>query len=105
MLERMPDDDGARLLLGHALASQHRFAEAEAIARQLAAQRGLPADHGLLGDALLSQGRLAEAGAAYQAMMDLRPDSHAYARAAELRWLTGDLEGAVAGDGRSRRAR
>jgi tetratricopeptide (TPR) repeat protein len=28
-------------------------------------------------------------------MMDLRPDAHAYARAAELRWLTGDLEGAA----------
>jgi hypothetical protein len=28
MLERLPDDDGAELLLGHALASQHRFAEA-----------------------------------------------------------------------------
>jgi tetratricopeptide (TPR) repeat protein len=44
---------------------------------------------------LLSQGRLAEAAPAYQAMMDLRPDSHAFARAAELRWLTGDVEGAV----------
>ena len=70
-------------------------AEAEALARELAAERGLPADHGLLGDALLSQGRLAEAAGAYQAMMDLRPDAHAYARAAELRWLTGDLAGAV----------
>jgi tetratricopeptide (TPR) repeat protein len=95
MLERAAEDDGALLLLGHALASQHRFAEAEAIARPLAARRGLPADHGLLGDALLSQGRLAEALPAYQAMMDLRPDSQAYARAAEVRWLTGDLEGAV----------
>jgi hypothetical protein len=95
MLERAAEDDGALLLLGHALASQHRFAEAEAIARPLAERRGLPADHGLLGDALLSQGRLAEALPAYQAMMDLRPDSQAYARAAEVRWLTGDLEGAV----------
>jgi tetratricopeptide (TPR) repeat protein len=96
MLERFRDDDGALLLLGHALASQHRFAEAEAIARPLAARRGLPADHGLLGDALLSQGRIAEATTAYQAMMDLKPDSQAYARAAEVRWLTGDVAGAVA---------
>jgi tetratricopeptide (TPR) repeat protein len=94
LLGRRSGDAGARLLLGHALASQHRFAEAEALAQELAAQRGLPADHGLLGDALLSQGRLAEAERAYQAMMDLRPDAEAYARAAELRWLTGDLEGA-----------
>ena len=95
MLERIPEDDGALLLLGHALASQHRFAEAEAIARPLAARRGLPADHGLLGDVLLSQGRIAEATPAYQAMMDLKSDSHAYARAAELRWQTGDVLGAV----------
>jgi len=95
LLARLPGDAGARLLLGHALASQHRFAEAEALARELAAERGLPADHGLLGDALLSEGRLAEAARAYQAMMDLRPDAHAYARAAELRWLTGDLPGAA----------
>jgi tetratricopeptide (TPR) repeat protein len=94
LLAQAPRDAGGRLLLGHALLSQHRFAEAERLARPLAEQRGLPADHGLLGDALLSQGRLEEAAAAYQAMMDLRPDGHAYARAAELRWLTGDLEGA-----------
>jgi tetratricopeptide (TPR) repeat protein len=95
LLARRPDDAGARLLLGHSLASQHRFAEAEALGRELARERGLPADHGLLGDALLSQGRLADATRAYQAMMDLRPDANAYARAAELRWLTGDLEGAT----------
>ena len=94
LLARVPGDEGARLLLGHALLSQHRFAEAEGLARPLAEGRGLPADHGLLGDALLSEGRLAEAASAYQAMMDLRPDAEAYARAAELRWLTGDLEGA-----------
>jgi tetratricopeptide (TPR) repeat protein len=92
---RAPGNPGARLLRGHALVALHRFAEAEAIARPLAAERGLAADHGLLGDALLSQGRLAEAARAYQAMMDLRPDAQAYARAAELRWLTGDPEGAV----------
>jgi len=95
LLARAPGDAGGRLLLGHALLSQHRFAEAEALARPLAEVRGLPIDHGLLGDALLSQGRLEEAAVAYQAMMDLRPDGHAYARAAELRWLTGDLEGAA----------
>jgi tetratricopeptide (TPR) repeat protein len=92
---RVPDDAGARLLLGHALASQHRFAEAEAIARSLAAERGLAADHGLLGDALVEQGRLDEAAAAYQAMMDRRPDASAYLRAGHLRWLTGDPDGAL----------
>jgi len=94
--ERVPDDAGARLALGHALVSLHRFAEAEVVAQELVAERGAPFDHGLLGDAQLEQGRIAEAAVSYQAMMDLRPDAHAYARAAYLRWLTGDLEGALA---------
>ena len=49
------------LLRGHVLISFHRFAEAEAIARELVEQRTLPFDYGLLGDALVEQGRLAEA--------------------------------------------
>jgi tetratricopeptide (TPR) repeat protein len=93
--QRVPGDAGARLVLGHALVSLHRFAEAEIVARELVAERGAPFDHGLLGDAQLEQGRIAEAAASYQAMMDLRPDAHAYSRAAYLRWLTGDLEGAL----------
>lgn len=92
---RVPNDAGARLLRGHTLASRHRFAEAAQIARDLVAQRGAPADHGLLGDALLGAGQVTEAADAYQAMMDLRPDAHAFARAAEIRWLTGDVAGAV----------
>jgi len=93
--ERIPGDAGARLVRGHALVSLHRFAEAEALARELVAERGAPFDHGLLGDAQLEQGRIAEAARSYQAMMDLRPDANAYSRAAYLRWLTGDLEGAL----------
>jgi tetratricopeptide (TPR) repeat protein len=93
---QVPGDAGARLVLGHALLALHRFAEAEVVARALASERGAPMDHGLLGDALLEQGRLAEAASSYQAMMDLRPDAHAYARTAHLRWLSGDPEGALA---------
>jgi hypothetical protein len=40
----------AMLLRGHALHSQHRFHEAEALAQQLVAKRGLGFDYGLLGD-------------------------------------------------------
>ena len=39
--------------------------------------------------------RLAEATDAYQRMIDLRPDLHSYARGAHIRWLKGDLTGAV----------
>ena len=44
----------------------------------------------------MEQGRLAEAAAAYQQMLDLKPFYQSYTRAAHVRWLKGDLEGAIA---------
>ena len=90
-----PKSPEALLLRGHVLISFHRFAEAEAIARELVEQRTLPFDYGLLGDALMEQGRLAEAVSAYQRMVDLRPDLQSYSRVAYMRWLKGDLDGAI----------
>ena len=84
------------LLRGHVLQNLHRFAEAEQLAHELVAQRGLSYDFALLGDTLMEQGRLAEAVPAYQQMADIRPDPQAYARIAHVRWLTGDLDGAIA---------
>ena len=90
-----PDDPAALLLRGHVLHQLHRFGEAEAIARRLVAQREFVLDYGLLGDALMEQGRLPEAAAAYQKMIDLKPFYQSYTRAAHLRWLKGDLAGAA----------
>ena len=86
----------ALLLRGHVLQNLHHFAEAEQLARELVAKRGLSYDFGLLGDALMEQGRLVEAVEAYQQMADIRPDLQVYARIAHVRWLTGDLDGAIA---------
>lgn len=85
----------ALLLRGHVLQNLHHFKEAERVARQLVTQRGLPFDFGLLGDVLMELGRLTEAIDAYQKMVDMKPDAQAYARVAHIRWLTGDLPGAV----------
>jgi tetratricopeptide (TPR) repeat protein len=85
----------AKLLRGHVFISFHRFAEAETIGRELVAQRALSFDYGLLGDALTEQGRLSEAVEAYQSMVDLRPDMQSYSRVAHMRWLKGDLDGAI----------
>jgi tetratricopeptide (TPR) repeat protein len=52
-------------------------------------------DYGLLGDVLLEQGKLDEAAGAYQKMIDLKPFYQSYTRAAHLRWLKGDLDGAI----------
>ena len=85
----------ALLLRAHALQSLHRFADAESVARELVSQRERPFDYGVLGDILIDQGKLREGAAAYQKMVDLRPDLQSYARAAHVRWLTGDLAGAI----------
>ncbi len=85
----------ALLLLGHVAQSLHRFKEAEAIARQLVARREFAFDHGLLGDALADQGKLSEAIAAYQRMVNLQPSLQSYSRVAHGRWLKGDLAGAI----------
>jgi tetratricopeptide (TPR) repeat protein len=90
-----PGDPAALLLKGHALHQLHRFAEAERVARELVAKRSFVLDYGLLGDAVMEQGRLAEAAEAYQKMMDLKPFYQSYTRAAHLRWLKGDLDGAL----------
>ena len=85
----------ALLLRGHVLQNLHHFKQAESLARELVARRGLSFDYGLLGDALMEQGRIKEAVAAYQSMVDGRPDLQSYSRIAHIRWLTGDLEGAI----------
>ena len=58
-------------------------------------QRQFVLDYGLLGDVLMEQGRLTEAPTAYQKMIDLKPFYQSYTRAAHLRWLKGDLDGAI----------
>jgi tetratricopeptide (TPR) repeat protein len=85
----------ALLLRAHALQSLHHFAEAESAARELVRLRERPFDYGVLGDVLIDQGKVREGAAAYQKMIDLRPDLQSYARAAHVRWLTGDLKGAL----------
>jgi tetratricopeptide (TPR) repeat protein len=92
---RNPQSQEAMLLRAHVLQNLHRFKESETLARGLVQQRGLSFDYGLLGDALMEQGKLGEAVEAYQQMMNLKPDLRAYARAAHMRWLKGDLEGAI----------
>lgn len=79
------------------LLGQHRFAEALPRARALLAR--MPDDptiYGLLADALVEFGQYREAEEAVQWMLDLRPGTvAALTRAAYLRELFGDLEGAI----------
>jgi len=93
--DKKPHNPEALLLRGHVLLSLHRFKEAEPLARELVTRRGLSHDYALLGDVLMELGLLDEAIVAYQKMADLRPDLESYARAAHVRWLKGDLTGAI----------
>jgi tetratricopeptide (TPR) repeat protein len=75
----------------------HRFAEALQTARRAQAFRN--DDHDVWGqitDALVELGDYKGAVEAAQRMVDLRPDSSAYARVSYLRSLHGDNDGAIA---------
>lgn len=86
--------DATRLLRGHAVLQLHRFAEAEAIARELTATGSDPRGWALLSDAHMERGDLAAAISACQAFVNLMPGPEAYVRISHLRWLSGDLAGA-----------
>ena len=95
MEAKSPRKPEALLLRGHVLHSIHRFKEAEAAARDLLTLIESSPGYGLLGDALMEQGKLNQAAAAYQKMVDLKPSPQGYVRAAHMRWLKGDLGGAI----------
>jgi tetratricopeptide (TPR) repeat protein len=97
-LLRAPDDTEATRLRVHLLIQFHRFAEAEVAAKALQAGPTKDAsflDYALYGDALMEQGKLDDAGTAYQTAVDLRPGLEMYDRIGWLRWLWGDVKGAL----------
>jgi tetratricopeptide (TPR) repeat protein len=86
--------DGDAITLTAALAlARHDFSAALEWAER--APAGDPDTYGVMGDALLELGRYDEAFAAFQQMIDLRPDLGSYSRASYARELTGDLPGAI----------
>jgi tetratricopeptide (TPR) repeat protein len=94
---RAPRDPGVMRTQLHFLMEDHRFAEARDAARAVIETD--PRDTGahlLLSDALLELGEYDQAIAALQVAMDLEPDLRSYSRTGYLRWLHGDLEGAMA---------
>jgi tetratricopeptide (TPR) repeat protein len=83
-------------MLGAIHLSQHRFREAAEVARQARELRpGDAWNYGVLGDASIELGDYDQAIAAFEAMMNLRPNAAAYARVAYARELRGDLDGAL----------
>jgi tetratricopeptide (TPR) repeat protein len=95
-LDLAPDNYAALRLVSWVYSGQHRFREALAAARR-AVERDPkdPLNYGMLGDALLELGEYQEGAKAIQKMVDLRPDVASYTRAAYVRELFGDVEGAI----------
>ena len=78
------------------LHQQHRFAPARDAARRLiAAAPDRSIGFLLLGDALLELGDYGGATDAYQSALDMQPDLRSYSRGAYIRWLHGDVDGAL----------
>ena len=90
-----PGQPQTLLLRGHALLAMHQFHDAEEIGRQLILMRQEMVDYALLGDALMEQGMLEACLPIYQAMIDAKPCLPSYSRVANVRWLKGDLDGAI----------
>jgi tetratricopeptide (TPR) repeat protein len=92
-----PDDADALKIRAWVFLGQHRFAEARDLA--IALNKRIPDDimvYGLLTDAQAELGNYKEAEASCQWMLDLRPGNvPALTRAAYLRELFGDLDGAL----------
>jgi tetratricopeptide (TPR) repeat protein len=92
-----PDNFEALKMRAWVLLGKHEFAAALNVAQAL--NKRMPDDllvYGLLTDAYVELGRYKEAEEACQWMLDLRPGNiPAFTRAAYLRELFGDLEGAI----------
>ncbi len=94
-LLNQPGDPEARRLISQTHLRFHRFTQVEEEARALLTETDSWQDHLLLGDALMEQGRLVEAAVSYKVAVERRPGPQTYDRIAHLRWLIGDLEGAL----------
>lgn len=96
VLTQQPDHYEAKRVLAWIALGKHDFSGALVLTKQLQQQR--PEDYwvyGLLGDAYTELGDYSNAVGAFQQMMDRRPGLPAYTRAAYMRTLHGDLEGAT----------
>lgn len=95
-LEADPKDISARKLRASLYLTFHRFSDALKLGTEL--QKEFPADafvYGVLTDANAELGNYDQAVDAVQRMVDLKPNTASYARAAHIRSLYGDHEGAV----------
>jgi tetratricopeptide (TPR) repeat protein len=91
-----PRDARALIYRGWVRLAWHQFGEAVTLAHQaLAIDPTLSEGYGVLGDGLLELGRYDQVTSVYQQMVDLRPGLTSYNRASYIRWIHGDVRGAL----------
>lgn len=100
---RSTDNADALVGLAALAAARHDFSTALDFAQRAHAVEPYDANvQGVVGDALLELGRYPQAFEAYQAMVDMRPDTASFARVSYARELLGDISGAVSAMRRAR---
>ncbi|NUO78781.1 tetratricopeptide repeat protein [candidate division KSB1 bacterium] len=94
-LARAPKDLEALITKASLLMTLHKFEDAKALVEQAVARAPYHAmAYGVLADALVELGDYEQAVVMCDKMLSVRPDLRSYSRAAYLRELHGDLEGA-----------
>jgi tetratricopeptide (TPR) repeat protein len=96
VLKKAPGDKDALYLRAWTAMFMHRFDEAAVFATKgIERYPSAAVFYGVLSDAHLERGNIKRAQALVQKMLDLKPDQGSYSRAAHLRSVLGDPEGAV----------
>ena len=94
-LRRKPEDFEAAIIKASMLMTLHHFEEAKEVVEKAIAGNPYNAfAYGVLCDALVELGKYNEAVTACDRMLTIRPDLRSYARAAYLREIHGDPDGA-----------
>ena len=95
VLEKEPNNYDALCIKTTVLLSQHHFAEALVVAKEISAKNPDSAfPYGLLCDAYVELGKYQDAVNAADKMISIRPDLRSYSRIAYLREIHGNYEGA-----------
>ncbi len=95
-VSKSPEDARARTDLAWVLMTEHRFLEAYEATKIADLKAGAEVRNlALMCDALTELGRYEEAVSTAQRLVDLRPGVPAWIRVARMRFLHGDLEGAI----------
>lgn len=96
VLKKAPDNKDALYLRAWVAMFEHQFTEAAAWAiKGIKYHPNASFFYGILSDSNLERGNITNAVALAQKMLDLKPDQGSYSRAAHLRSIHGDYEGAI----------